>query len=63
MKNKLRRWFYSILFRIIRKIVHKYFSDNLTSIMGSGGYKWPIAWTWTFEDENYEKYKKRRKIY
>lgn len=46
----------SFLFRWTRKIVLKYFRDGITMVEGSAEMKGkPIAWTWTFIDEKWEK--------
>lgn len=46
----------SFLFRWTRKIVLKYFRDEITMIEGGAEMKGkPIAWTWTFIDEKWEK--------
>lgn len=46
----------SFLFRWTRKIVLKYFRDEITMVEGSAEMKGkPIAWTWTFIDEKWEK--------
>ena len=46
----------SVLFKWTRKIVLKYFKDGITMIEGSNEMKGkPIAWTWTFIDEKWEK--------
>lgn len=54
MKNKIRK----IVFNLMRRIILKYFKDGVEMIEGSGPMKGqPIAWKWTFIDEDWEKIK------
>ncbi len=48
-----------LLFKIVRRIVLKYFKEDVIKIEGKNSTKGKttVAWQWSFADENYEKTK------
>ena len=47
-----------ILLKLVKKIIRKYFSEGLCPVYGSGDWEnLSIAWSWTFEDEKWGKYR------
>jgi len=47
-----------LLFKFVKHIIRKYFTDGLNPIFGKDRWEGKIiAWKWLFYDEEYEKYK------
>lgn len=61
MIKKIKAKFKTILFRIIRFLVLRYFSLSVTSIKGKGEYKGIVAHEWKFENIDYEKYRQLKR--